>query len=134
MGDAVIAIPRKDILFEDGMEDQGNVQCGHVSPHPGRGGQIDAPSCISESPENANSLQGQPDPMDKPLDGQLLALVDVDVCREYRDQQAMIAPGSEPGIPSHLQQDAAHDFDHPLTRPGKVNNGISGGMIFKKLW
>jgi len=38
VGDAVNAIPRKDILFEDGMEDQGNVQCGHVSSHPCREG------------------------------------------------------------------------------------------------
>ncbi len=107
MGNAVITIPRKDILFEDGMEDQGNVQCGHVSHLPGGEEQIDSPSCISESPKDENSLQGQPEQMDEPREReQLLVLVDVDVCREHGDQQGDDAPGSEPGIPWHKQQDA----------------------------
>src|SRR5271157_5231941 len=51
--------------------------------------------------------------MDEPREReQLLVLVDVNVCREDGDQQGDNAPGSEPGIPWHKQQNAEDDLDH----------------------
>ena len=128
MGNAVIAIPRKDILFEYGVEDQGDVQCWHVSPHPGRGGQIDSPSRISNSPEDQHTLHGQPQQMDERREReQLLVLVDVDVRREYGDQKSDDASGSEPGIPGHQQQDAEDDFDHTARQDQrKVKRQVRG--------
>src|SRR5271157_6525037 len=66
--------------------------------------------------------------MDEPREReQLLVLVDVNVCREDGDQQGDNAPGSEPGIPWHKQQNAEDDLDHSAHQDeGQVKRQVRG--------
>src|SRR5271157_3120235 len=66
--------------------------------------------------------------MDEPREReQLLVLVDVNVCREDGDQQGDNAPGSEPGIPWHKQQNAEDDLDHSAHQDeGQVKRRVRG--------